>query len=110
MPSRPYAYAESFSPNGGPPYESVQRAIRDQRFKLIWRDGAVEELFDLSLDPFEAINLLDAPLDPAAEAALGTLSEAMEALHNDAIFRDGFESGGTDTWSAVIGPPSGGNR
>ncbi|MEM9782967.1 MAG: sulfatase-like hydrolase/transferase [Pseudomonadota bacterium] len=103
--SRPYAYAERFSPNGEPPYDTVERAIRGERFKLIWRDGVDEELFDLSLDPFEAVNLLlSLPLEPDAETAFNALSAAMETLHTSSIFRNGFESGGVDAWSAANEP------
>jgi arylsulfatase A-like enzyme len=79
--ARPYAYAERFSPNGDPPYDDEQRAIRDDAYKLIWRNGAYEEFFDLAVDPFETDNLLPVSnLDPEELAAYENLVETMEAI------------------------------
>ena len=81
QPRRPYAYSESFSPNGFGPYNENERAIREDTYKLIWRDGVYEELFHLNDDPFEQNNLLDAPLDPEAQEAYDRLVSWMEGLH-----------------------------
>lgn len=54
----PLAYAEHFEPNGPGPYTTRGRAVRDARYKLIWRDGVYEEFFDLEADPGETTNLL----------------------------------------------------
>ena len=51
-------YSEKFSPNGPGPYTTHERAIRNDRYKLIRRLGQSDELFDLLLDPFETSNLL----------------------------------------------------
>ena len=82
---RDFVYVESFSPNGFGPYASEERAALDGRYKLIWRDGGYEELFDLALDPFEANNLLSAPLDPAAQAAFDALAGEIERLHTTPV-------------------------
>jgi len=79
---RDTVYAESFSPNGGPPYQSHVRAVREARYKLIRASGAADELYDLVADPFEQVDLFpglvpgtgawDAYQDLAAElVALG---------------------------------------
>ncbi len=56
---RPYAYAEEFTPNGlGVVYTNHERAIRDDQYKLIWRNDVYEEFFDLTTHPWEDVNLL----------------------------------------------------
>ena len=79
---RPYAYAEKFEPNGDGPYTDDQQAIRDETYKLIWRNGVYEEFFDLVADPFEADNLLPVSnLSSEEEAAYDALVEAMETIY-----------------------------
>jgi arylsulfatase A-like enzyme len=93
---RPYAYGETFSPNGFGPYDSQQRAIRDGRYKVIWRDGVYEELFDLALHPFEDENLLVVGPTPEAQAAFDALALAMERLHDPTLTacEDGLDNDG----------------
>ena len=97
LSARLYAYAESFSPNGDPPYDSIQRAMRGERYKLIWRDGSFVEFYDLDLDRWESNNLLASPLDPEAASAFAELTRALGDLH-DTLFEDGFESGDVHAW------------
>jgi len=66
---RPFIYAELFSPNGSGPYTSNERAVRDAQYKLIWRDGADQEFYDLLADPWEQLNLLPASGLSAEQAA-----------------------------------------
>lgn len=40
---RSCAYAERFEPNGPGPDTVEERAAREDRYKLIWRDGVYEE-------------------------------------------------------------------
>ena len=76
---RPYIYEERFEPNGAGPYSDERRAIRDATYKLIWRDGQYEELFNLDDDPFETANLLPTEDLTAEElVAYETLVEAMD--------------------------------
>ncbi len=97
LPARSYVYTESFSPNGDPPYDTVQRAIRGERYKLIWRNGSYAELFDLDLDRWESENLLLEPLEPEVASDYRVLVRAMGDLHGE-IFSDGFESGSIHAW------------
>lgn len=56
---RETVYSETFSPNGSiQPNTDHQRAIRDERYKLIRRSGESDEFFDLWNDPFETADLL----------------------------------------------------
>jgi arylsulfatase A-like enzyme len=78
---RSCAYSEQFSPNGSGPYTNERRAARDERYKLIWRDGVYEEFFDLdpAEDPFEQNNLLPVSnLSTEELAAYDALEAAME--------------------------------
>ena len=73
------AFSESFSPNGSGPYNDEQRAARDERYKLIWRDGVYEEFFDLDQDRWEEQNLLPfANLDPTEAAAYLALADSID--------------------------------
>jgi arylsulfatase A-like enzyme len=93
---RPYAYSETFTPNGFGPYTSEQRAIRDDRYKLIWRDGVYEEFYDLSADAFEDENLLVLGTTAEEDAAFDALALAMERLHDPtlAACEDGLDNDG----------------
>jgi arylsulfatase A-like enzyme len=63
-PPRTWVHTALFGPNQAD--DVAGRTIRDDRFKLIvWADGG-RGLFDLAADPFETVNLLDAPLDADA--------------------------------------------
>ncbi|MHC4846603.1 MAG: sulfatase-like hydrolase/transferase, partial [Planctomycetota bacterium] len=84
LPSiRPWVYSEFFRDNGYGPYSEWTRAVRDDRFKLIWEyDNSIGpttlHLYDLDTDPFELVNLLDTPpLAPLAQASYDALTTAM---------------------------------
>lgn len=66
---RTHAYID-FRDNG-----VVLSAIRDARYKLIEFDGGRRELYDLSVDPYEANNLLAA----GSTAALDSIANALAA-------------------------------
>ncbi len=85
LPIRPYVYAEQFSPNGEGPYSEEERGIRDERYKLIWRDGTYEEFFDLEEDPFETVNLLDGGLSTAQQTSFDNLVANVEQLMSEAL-------------------------
>lgn len=83
--ARDFVYLESFSPNGFGPYTSEERVALDGRYKIIWRDGSYEEMFDLELDPFEGSNLLSATLAPAEQAAFDALAAEIHRLHTTPV-------------------------
>jgi len=93
---RPYAYAETFSPNGAGPYTSEERAIRDDRYKVVWRDGVAEEFYDLIDDPFEQDDLLASGTTATEDAAFDALLLAMERLHDPNVTAcgDGLDNDG----------------
>jgi arylsulfatase A-like enzyme len=92
---RPTVYSETFSPNGSGPYASEERAIRNETYKLIWRDEVYEEMYRLESDPFETDNLLLDALGAEQQEAFDTLSAAMEALHApQARCADGLDNDG----------------
>lgn len=57
-PLREYAYVEKFSPNGVAQPTIAGRAIRDERWKLIQRQGASDQLYDLGSLIVEGEDLL----------------------------------------------------
>ena len=69
LPTRPYVYSEMFTPDGSGSNLNDERTIRTETFKLIWRNGVYEELFNLDDDPFERDNLLLGALDAIEVAA-----------------------------------------
>jgi arylsulfatase A-like enzyme len=76
---RTFAYADVF----GPQQREIvnRRAIRDTRFKLIFdRQNDTEELYDLSLDPYEKNDLLKSGLSADAQASYDSLTAQVEAL------------------------------
>jgi hypothetical protein len=83
-PARATVYAEFFSVGHGKPFA----AIREATYKLIRRLGtvpAVDELYDLALDPFEQRDLLATPpLTPAQQAAYDALARELDAIRNPA--------------------------
>ena len=73
--SRNFGWAEYFVPNGPQP-EKLRRAVRDRRYKVITNIGQLDPplpegvfMYDLYDDPFETVNLFDAPLTPEAMSA-----------------------------------------
>jgi arylsulfatase A-like enzyme len=87
-PARPsireLAYTEKFIPNGPPPWNIHEVALRDERWKLIRHEQlgiATHELYDLWADPWEADDLLLAdPLEEEHEAASERLMSALADL------------------------------
>ncbi len=56
---RETVYSELFEPNGfGLQLTAHDRAVRNERYKLVRRLAAADELYDILLDPFETTNLL----------------------------------------------------
>lgn len=78
--ARTWAYAEHFSPNGPPPWETHEQAIRDQRIKLLFEHGRLRGAYDLRNDPFELTNLLDQGPTPKLAAAVKRLRAEMPYL------------------------------
>lgn len=79
---RPYQYAEQFDPNGvSGPYTDHQRGIRDDQYKLIWRNDVFEEFYDLTTHPFEDGNLLPYEgLTEEQKAAYDVLAQQMDSV------------------------------
>lgn len=76
---RSFAYADVFGPqrNG----IANERAIRDERFKLIIDlQNDSEEFYDLATDPYENNNLLEGELSADARAGYDGLVAQLEAL------------------------------
>jgi arylsulfatase A-like enzyme len=76
---RDFAYADAF----GPMRTQVvnRRAIRDDRFKVIMDlQRNTTELYDLSLDPYETVDLLQETLDEATEVRYFALLAQLEKL------------------------------
>lgn len=76
--ARPYIYNERFTPNGPGPYTDEERSLRGERYKVIWRNGIYEEMFDLENDPFEIDNLL--PVEDLSEQELDVYNELLAAM------------------------------
>ena len=78
---RSTVFAEKFFPNGLPFAPTIhERAVRDDRFKLIRRLQQSDELFDLSNDPCELENLFPPMPGSQAEAAWQTLDAELGRL------------------------------
>ncbi len=81
LPSlRDWVYGETFP--GGLPPTNHDRAVRNDRYKLLRRDGSPDEFYDLVNDPFETSNLLPG-LTPAEQAAFDELEAVLIALGVD---------------------------
>ncbi len=79
---RKYIYSERFTPNGvnNPFYLSRKRAARDRQHKLIRRQGAPDEFYDLLQDPYELVDLVTIGLTPDQQSAFARISTYMESL------------------------------
>jgi len=76
---RAYAYADVFGPQQGD--IANRRAIRDERFKLIFDlQQDTVEFYDLSVDPYEQVDLLQDALSDDAQASYDGLNAQLEEL------------------------------
>lgn len=75
---REHVFTSFFDPNGMGPYTEHDRAIRDDRFKLIRSLDAPDELYDLGDDLREGDNLLSGELSAEAAAAYAALSARLD--------------------------------
>ena len=78
-PLRRTVFSERFAPNGSNPSQ-FERAIRNDRFKLIVRHAGPDELYDLSLDPLELNPLPLDQLDPLQQANYDQLQLELTTL------------------------------
>ena len=77
---RPDVYVEIFKPNGPGPYKHYHRAVFDGRWKLVEKQGAPDELYDLKDSLLEGEDLLRRhALDPEQQAAYDRLKQRMRA-------------------------------
>ncbi len=84
-PTRPslrtLLFSERFAPNGPGPYDFHDVAIRNATYKLIRVEGAPDELYDLTADPFEEFDLIPGLASGSpAEAAYQQLKVELAAL------------------------------
>ena len=83
-PQRPsghsVVYAEKFAPNGAAIPSTHARALRDERWKLIERDGAADQFYDLGGLDLEGPDLLQGTLNNEQRQAYGQLKQAMADL------------------------------
>ena len=81
---RETVYTEQFTPNNSsPPYNTHDRAIRNERYKLIRRIDQPDEFYDLSADPFELTNRLDIGLSLSEREVFSALTAELAALGVD---------------------------
>ena len=66
--------------NSSPPYALHDRALRNERYKLIRRLDTPDEFYDLSADPFESTDLLRIGLTPGERDAFAALEAELAAL------------------------------
>ena len=82
---RDVLYTEYFADNGAGPYDDHQRAVRDERFKLMWDQDAGYELYEIGMDWIEGEDLLASPpLSPEAVEAF----ERLQAVLDGPRFRE----------------------
>ena len=73
-------YSETFQPNHGAlPFASHDRAIRDERYKLVRSTGAADAFYDLLADPTESVDLYP-NLNAQEQAAYQALAAELLAL------------------------------
>jgi arylsulfatase A-like enzyme len=79
---RTYVFSEILMPVGPPPYTKENYTVRNERYKLVERNGH-EELYDLvrTIDIREN-NLLRNPLPPNAQAAYNELRAKLDEIVN----------------------------
>ncbi len=77
-PLRTWVMNEQFG--SSPPFGLNGKTMRDEAFKLIRFDSGVLELYDLRVDPWEANDLMTAPLSVEADAHLTSLTNDLDTL------------------------------
>lgn len=103
-PLRQFAFCEQFNGTEWPaPNQNGFAVIRDDRFKLIRRYTAADEMFDLVADPFENVNLLTRALSPQAAASLSAMQAEISRLRTPA---GAFTPYGTATCAGSNGVPT----
>jgi arylsulfatase A-like enzyme len=79
---RKWVYSDHFAPNGPGPYTSFECMMRDERWKLIQRNGGPDEFYDIGSELFEGENLLTSQLGSEQMAAYAHLLGEMDELHS----------------------------
>jgi len=79
-------YAERFFDSGAPPYGFDARSVRDDRYKLIYKDGLVG-FFELGVDPpHEGPDLMEVGLSAVQQAAFDALEQDMARRVADMVY------------------------
>lgn len=84
---RRWSYTEIFRPPGPGPWEGWERAVRDDRYKLIRAPGMADELYDLAAQWPEGQNLYGPVMPEDAAEAWIRLDRVMRSLEGAALSR-----------------------
>ncbi|HJP32696.1 MAG TPA: DUF4976 domain-containing protein [Candidatus Latescibacteria bacterium] len=97
------AYGVYYRYNG---YSFEVRVIRDERYKYVWNPQAINELYDLAVDPHEMTNLAGRPEMAMREGDLhAQLITWLEAIGDDLPARlDELPPAGTILATGAQGP------
>ena len=80
---RRYAYSELFTGDVWPaPLNNGYAIVRNNRYKLIARTNGDREFFDLTLDPFERVDLTNRALTPLEQQNLANLLAEVNRLRS----------------------------
>jgi arylsulfatase A-like enzyme len=79
-PLRHWVYADKFDPNGFGPFTSLGRMMRNERWKVITRDGAADLFYDMQGRSLEGPNLDLGSLDSEQQLAYDSLKRELALL------------------------------
>ena len=86
--TRPYNYSEV-----GGVADSIDRAIRNDRYKLITKGNGSQEFYDLSNDPFENDDLKMSGLTAEQNVILAELQNESDSIFHSWSCNDGIQNG-----------------
>lgn len=81
-PLREWVYSEIWKPNGFGPKNLDHRMLRDDRYKIIRSGTDMYQMYDLELDPFELVNIVERAggMTDEEQARFDALVVALDAL------------------------------